>query len=209
MKVSSSVLLALSGIAMGELHAPVNNEVSPPGQVTINSIHYGGSGCPQGSVSTFISDDKSTFTMIFDSYIAQIGPGISIQNARKNCQINVDIHYPGGYQFSIYKQDYRGFANLDAGVSGTQKATYYFSGSSSQASTQTNFRGPQNKDYLITDQVPFDSNVWSPCGRDGALNINTQVRVDNGGDGRRQGQLTTDSIDGKVIWKLGMSWRKC
>jgi len=207
MKLTSALLLSLSGLALGELHAPT--VVPPPGSVTINSIHYGGSGCPQGTVSSFISDDRTTFTLIFDSYIAQVGPGISIQNARKNCQINVDIHYPTGYQFSVYKQDYRGFASLDAGVTGLQKATYYFSGSSAQASTQTKFQGPMSKDYLVTDQVPFDSNVYSPCGQDGALNINSQVQVDNGGVGSRQGQLTTDSIDGKITLNFGLAWQPC
>ncbi len=35
-----------------------------PAQVYINGITYGGSGCPQGSMSSFISDDRQTSVKI-------------------------------------------------------------------------------------------------------------------------------------------------
>jgi len=202
-------LLALAGLAAAELNAPMFDLVAPPNKVTIRGISYGGSGCPQGSVGSFISTDRTTYTLIFDKYVAEMGPGKSIRDSRKNCQINVDLLYPNGYQFSIYSQNYRGFVNLDAGVVGEQQATFYFSGSSAQASTRTHFQGPASKDYLITDTIPFSSQVWAPCGQEGALNINTQIRVDNSRAPRAQGQLTTDSIDGKVELKFGLAWRNC
>ena len=73
-------------------------------------------------------------TLIFDSYIASIGPGIPITEQRKNCQLNVDIRYPGGFQYSVLSADNRGYAALDKGVSGTLKSTYYFSGQTAQVS---------------------------------------------------------------------------
>jgi hypothetical protein len=46
-----------------ELGTPANLATDPPGlnksQVFIKDITYGGTGCPQGSVSKFISDDVS------------------------------------------------------------------------------------------------------------------------------------------------------
>lgn len=68
------------------------------------------------------------FTLIFDKYVAQIGPGIATTESRKFCQVNLQLHYPQGFQYSILKTIYRGFAQLDAGVTGAQEATYYFSG---------------------------------------------------------------------------------
>ncbi|KAF3931039.1 hypothetical protein ABW20_dc0103947 [Dactylellina cionopaga] len=44
--------------------------------------------------STYISADRKTFTLIFDNYVAALGPGVSITESRKNCQLNIDIHYP-------------------------------------------------------------------------------------------------------------------
>jgi hypothetical protein len=115
-----------------------------PTEVYINSIAYGGTGCPQGSVGSFISADRTTlvsfemclmllltilsFTLIFDDFVASIGPGIAITESRLNCQINLDLEYPTGFQYSILNTDFRGYAGLDKGVTGVQQATYYFSG---------------------------------------------------------------------------------
>lgn len=71
-------------------------------------------------------------TLIFDSYIASIGPGIAVTEQRKNCQLNVDIQYPGGFQYSILSADYRGYSAIQKGVTGTLKSTYYFSGQTDQ-----------------------------------------------------------------------------
>jgi hypothetical protein len=101
-------------------------------QVTIRGVSYGGTGCPQGTVSSQISSDRTIMTLIFDSYIASIGPGISVTEQRKNCQLNVDIAYPGGFQYSILSADYRGYSSIQKGVSGTLKSTYYFSGQTAQ-----------------------------------------------------------------------------
>jgi len=199
----------LFGGLLGASVVSAQAAVPPPGTVTISSISYGGSGCPQGSVGNFISADRTTYTLIFDSYVVETGPGKPITGARKNCQINVNLHYPAGYQYSLYSQNYRGFVKLDPGVRGFQQATFYFSGSAAQASTSTNFQGPASKDYLITDTIPFSSQVQSPCGQEGALNINTQIRLDNSGNPQGSGQMTTDSIDGKVQLKYGLAWKKC
>jgi len=179
-----------------------------PTQVYINGITYGGSGCPQGSVGSFISDDRSTFTLIFDSFVASIGPGVPVTENRLNCQLNIDLQYPSGFQYSILDTEFRGYAALDAGVTGVQEATYYFSGSSAQASSQTNFVGPTSGDYEVTDSVPFSSTVWSPCGAALPLNINSQVRLTSN-TATASGQLTDDSVDGKIQYVVGVQWQAC
>lgn len=147
-------------------------------------------------------------TLIFDSYVASVGPGVAITESRKNCQLNVGIFYPPGFQFSLFQADYRGYAGLDAGVNGTQKSTYYFSGQTQQVSTESDFVGPMDQDYLFTDKAYSTSVVWSPCGAEGLLNINSQVRV-NTNSKTASGQLTTDSIDTKFTQILYLNWQTC
>jgi hypothetical protein len=84
-------------------------------------------------------------TLIFDSYVASMGKGVAITESRKNCQLNIDLLYPSGFQYSVFSADYRGYVALDKGVTGTQKSTYYFSGYTQQSSTQTSFTGPVSK----------------------------------------------------------------
>jgi hypothetical protein len=83
-------------------------------------------------MSSQISADRTTMTLIFDAYIASFGPDVKQTENRKNCQLNVDIQYPGGFQYSILSADYRGYASIQKGINGTLKSTYYFSGQTAQ-----------------------------------------------------------------------------
>ena len=147
-------------------------------------------------------------TLIFDQYVASIGKDVAVTENRKNCQLNINLHYPGGFQYSIFSADYRGYAGLDKGVTGVQKSTYYFSGQTQQTSTETSLVGPMSKDYLIHDEAESTSVIWSPCGGEGLLNINSQVRLTSTVSGAN-GILTTDSIDTKFTQKLYVAWRTC
>jgi len=179
-----------------------------PSDVSIASIAYGGTGCPQGSVGQFISADRETFTLIFDDMVASIGTGVAVTDERVNCQLNIDLEYPSGFQYSVLSTTFRGYASLDSGVTGVQQATYYFSGSSEQASTSTTFKGPTDGDYEVSDSIPFSSTIWSPCGAALPLNIDSQVRLTETVSGAN-GLLTEDSVDGKVTFIVGVQWQKC
>ncbi|KAI8910902.1 hypothetical protein EDD86DRAFT_128463 [Gorgonomyces haynaldii] len=179
---------------------------APPG-VYIKSVTYGGTGCPQGSVGSLFSDDKTSLTLLFDSYVASAGPNVPITESRKNCQLAADIKVPQGWSYSVAKVDYRGFVNLPAKGTATQSSTYYFQASSQQYTASTNYAGPVNKDYLTSDTVPFQSLIWSDCKATVPVNINTKIKltVPTG----TQGLITTDSIDAKVTQIYGLTWKNC
>lgn len=101
-------------------------------EVKIAGFTYGGSGCPSGTVGSMLSSDLTTLTLIYDKFIAQAGPGLQPKDYRENCQTNVKLQYPQGWQFSVFKADYRGHVTLPENDTGTVKANYYFSGSSEQ-----------------------------------------------------------------------------
>ena len=46
-----------------------------------------------------------------------------------------------------------------------------------QTDSNTNLIGPFDDNYKKTDTFSIDSTVWSPCGYDGMLNINSEVRI--------------------------------
>jgi len=57
------------------------DESPPSDSVKISgSPQTSGSGCPQGTVSTSISDDRSTVTFGFDAFQAYIGPSESYRS---------------------------------------------------------------------------------------------------------------------------------
>lgn len=169
--------LALAGVAAA-MPAPYTIADGPSGHdVTIEAIAFAGSGCPAGSVAGQLSSDLTTITLLYDSFVAQAGKDISASQYRKNCQLNIKLAYPSGWQFSVFKADYRGYAQIPDGDTGTCKATYYFSGDSKQISSTLTIKGPFDDNYLKTDQFGVESTVWSPCGIEGLLNINSEVRL--------------------------------
>ncbi len=178
-----------------------------PDEVYVNSISYAGSGCPAGTVANVLADDAKAFTLLFDSYVAEGGPGIPLSAGRKNCQIAVDLRFPQGWSYTIVDVDYRGYAKVDAGALGTQKTTYYFAGQTGSASMKTDFPGPYAKDYQIRNSLGLAAAVFSPCGVNRALNLNTQVRVQTSGSQRAL--MTLDSIDGQVTHQYGLQWQLC
>jgi len=179
-----------------------------PDEVTIAGFTYAGTGCPAGSIASSASDDRTVLTLLYSDYVASIGPGTAPSDHRKNCQVVLDIHYPQGFQYSIFSADYRGYEDLESGVTGQQVATYYFSGQTQQATGSTTWTGPKTSDYLVNDELAVESIVWSPCGATLPININSQIRLTSSVP-TASGLLTTDSTDFKFHQIFHLQWRKC
>jgi hypothetical protein len=179
-----------------------------PDEVYVNNIVHAGTGCPVGTVATDISEDAKAFTLLFDQYLVEAGPGIPLSESRKFCQVTLNLHVPQGWSFTIFDVTYAGFANLDAGTTGLERSTYYFQGSPSSGVTLTStLRGRYNSDYRIQDRLGLDALIWSPCGVNRALNIKSAIQVN-----ARSGQsamMTIDSIDGQLKHRYGIQWRRC
>lgn len=183
---------------------------SYPSGVYIRSISYAGTGCPAGTVAQNVSADAQAFTLLFDSFVAQTAPGLPPTESRKNCTLNIDLAVPPSWSYSIFTVDYRGYANLEPGVTGIQKSTYYFQGQRNQINLQTTIVGPQARDYSLRDTLGLQATEWSPCGGTRALNINAQVRVEKPFNRpQASGLMTIDSIDGEVKLIYGLAWRRC
>jgi len=183
--------------------------VGPSGhEVQIIGISFAGSGCPAGSVAGQISGDQTTLTLLYDSFVAQSGSNTKATDKRKNCQLNVKLKYPSGWQFSVFKATYRGFADLARGDTGTCKATYYFSGESRQMESTLTLKGPFSDNYVKEDKFGVESTIWSPCGLEGMLNINSEVRI-TPLDTKNVALMTVDSTDLKFTQVHYLQWQTC
>lgn len=180
-----------------------------PDYVRVRNISYAGSGCPAGTVAGNVAVDRQAFTLLFDSYIAEVGPGVPFREKRKNCQLSLDLDYPRGWSFSIFTLDIRGYAALEPGVKATQQTTMYYQGGLNTGVLKSVLVGPRDQNYMVRDVLPLASQQWSPCQAQRALNLNTQIILDNSLDTRRRGLMTVDSIDGGVKLIYGVQWRRC
>lgn len=184
---------------------------STPSGVFIKNIRYNGTGCPAYSVSKNLSRDAKAFTLTFSDYIAEVGPGVSRREARKNCQVTVDLDFPMGWQYAVMSFDYRGFASLDRGVVAEQGVSYYFQGQGYTGRSSSRLRGEFDDDWQFRDRIGLDTYVWSPCGEKRALNINSYIKVKNRNrrNKRAEGIIGTDSMDGQITQQYGLTWRRC
>jgi hypothetical protein len=116
--------------AIGVVSAAPSSPTVDLSQVHITNVKWGGSGCPDGSVTPVFSPDNETMTLIFDNWTAQwwVSPAAS----RENCQLNIEFEIPFGLTFWVTYIDHRGYAYLDQGCTGDVTTTYYFSGQQQQ-----------------------------------------------------------------------------
>ncbi|KAE9963282.1 hypothetical protein BLS_009441 [Venturia inaequalis] len=150
----------------------------PPGTVSIKDIKLSGSGCPQGSVASLLSDDGQTVTLGFDKYIASTGPGISAVEARKNCQVFFNLFYPQGWSYTVATTDYRGFIDQHQSCSTTLATTNFFSGDQNQMTSAISVTGALDANYLRTSRVATETLIWAKCGAKGPTFVtNSQVSV--------------------------------
>jgi len=161
-----------------------------PGELHVVSIALEGSGCPQGSVGQSFSNDRRTFTLIFDSYVASTGMNIAGAESKKDCVLTATLNVPSGFRGGELSLTYRGYRQLAAGMRATHKRKY----SASKTAATTALVGARSSDYVYTDPVAF-TKVKS-CNGNPCLVAKTKIAIDK--STTTSGQLTIDSIDGSV-----------
>ncbi|WP_413289022.1 DUF4360 domain-containing protein [Bdellovibrio sp. HCB337] len=193
----------------------------PPG-VQIQQIQARGNGCPDGSYAATIAPDGQSFSLLFDQYIAESTPQMTLD--RKTCQMRIDFAVPTGWQYAVISADYRGFASVEAGAVATHQALYSFDGSkppnerpgfqdgSSYSFKNQNFNGPFQDNYFIRNQIDPRIAPWSPCAaRTQSLFVSTFLTA-RAVNWRLPAAsiITLDTVDGQVqSQKYGLVWRKC
>jgi len=182
-------------------------KTEPPPNVTIAVASVNGTGCKPGTADVSLNSDRTGFRVSYDDFSVRDGGGSPATESRKNCQVSIRFKVPAGYVFAIAKADYRGSAYLHDGATGLQRSNYYFQGSSQNDYVDHSFVGPYDDEWHTTDFGPL---VFSPCGYQRNLNINTELRVDSGtSDKWRTSTMTMDSSSGKIFTLFTLEWRHC
>ncbi|HYE33505.1 MAG TPA: DUF4360 domain-containing protein [Methylomirabilota bacterium] len=190
---------ALLSVAALAFATNVAQAQSPdPNGAYIQSISYGGSGSPQGSVGSSFANDRESFTLIFDVFNASSGQGVPATESRKNSQINLNYRAAKPSKLDL---NFRGYVNLPAGVTATITVATYDEKGNPKLSSET-FQGPLAQDYLFSETVKLGSTkIGHGAGSAvGVRNLNVSIRV--AGHQQASSLITIDSIDGQV-WTAG------
>ncbi|MFF4218597.1 MULTISPECIES: DUF4360 domain-containing protein [Streptomyces] len=183
----------------------------PPDRIVIDVVAVNGSGCPAGTANVTVAPDNQAFTVTYSSYTAQVGVGAKPTDFRKNCQLSLNVHVPQGFTYAVAKADYRGFAHLEKGATGLERANYYFQGMQQTTFVNHHFAGPLHDNWQASDSTDIDAVVYAPCGAVRYLNINTELRVDAGTSDptRTTSLLAMDSTDGSINTLYHFAWKPC
>lgn len=165
-------------------------------KLKILDISYNGNGCPSGSVSTNISDDNLALTVLFDDFVVDSEDATQGISGR-TCNVDLKMKMPRGWSFSIFNVDYRGFADLDEGVTGVHGARYKISGSGMTPLGIETFNGPISDDYERRVEIPVRNLDWSGCGQQKMLRIATRIAVDTRSAGVSEEKITCNSVRNK------------
>ena len=166
---------------------------------------YGGNGCPQGTVSATLSPDTKQLSILFDQYTVQASGATKID--RKSCNLAIPIRIPQGMSVSVVGVDYRGFNGLPRGATSVLSNQYFFAGSQGPTLSKT-FTGPLNAEYLVSNKLQATAVVWSPCGAETNIRINSSMRVSTNAMGE-QALATVDSVDLSAGLIYQLQWRSC
>jgi hypothetical protein len=173
--------------------------------VSIQNIGYAGNGCPAGSATVILADDRQSVSVLFDEYIVEAG-GIN-QRAfdRKKCDIAFGLKIPEGISVSLVDAEYQGKIDLPAGAKATFTRDYFFAGSKGPERKST-WEGSLNQDFNLKDSV----DLWSACGADVIL------RSKNAGIVRTQaGEPASLAINTSIklqqipVLRYNLAYRRC
>jgi hypothetical protein len=209
-RLTGFVVLGLS-LGLPAAFAQPPAETPDPNELYfLDEITHGGTGCPQGSLSAVVSPDGDAVTVTFDEYVAEVGPDTP-PIVRKFCNINLPLHIPFGWQYSVVELDYRGYLYLDHHVYARQESTYYFQGQQNGPTLSSNWYGPEARDFAFTDFVGLETHnwSWSPCDEQRHLTVKTSMVLNNRYNRHSFGYISTDSIDAEITHRYGLYWRRC
>ena len=179
--------------------------VAQADDIQLGEPGYAGKGCPAGSASVTLSPDNKSLSILFDEYYVEAGGRKKLQ--RKNCSIAIPVHVPQGFSVSLIDVDYRGYVSVPRGGRARFSASYFFAGQRGPSYNKT-FRGGFDDDYLIQNKLGVFANVWSACGADVNLRVNTAMMLKT----NRRGDdaiATVDSADVSAGMVYHLKWKRC
>lgn len=201
----------LAGIAL--FMSTQSVALAAPDSVKIKNLTVNGSGCPQGSVQRSLAADKKSFTLQFSDYIAEFSRHLPRGEARKFCQLTLQLKVPDGWRFAVASFQYRGFLELDEALRAKHQTTYYFQGQGRTESFSQEMQGPQIRDFYFSESVEAPRRFWSPCASKRAINIKTSLKIQprsGFNDPDAEGIMGTDVVSGQLArqeWRL--EWQRC
>lgn len=167
-----NILILLTALfAIQELNAKsmwTPNLGPAPFPIQVKVLRTMGDGCPQGSVSTALTSDQTTVSLLFDQLSTEVPASPSPLVMRKTCSITLSVMFGGQYRVAIVGSDVNGFVHVPAGarskISVKHWSIYDMGGrNAAKMNFDQNYIGPTEQNVQMLSRFA-DVPLWSQCG---------------------------------------------
>lgn len=165
----------------------------------IGRVGSGGNGCP-GTAKAVLSPDGRSMKLIVSGYEAKVDRRKSFD--RKTCNLTISVDVPRGKRFAVVSATYNVENDLPAGAQSVLRAEYFFPGTTGGVFERT-FSGPLRRTASVPASV---ARLWSPCGTDTILRINSSLRVTSTAGKAASISLSGRRAGGAVV---RLEWKNC
>ncbi len=161
-----------------------------------------GTGCAKGTVGVSQTDDKKTFSLLFDEYAASAGESFDRDRDVKKCTMTIPIDVPKGFQIVKMNFDLRGFFSVPRKGKVHLNTAYDILDKNNKKIQKTLtldklVSGPSEGEYTRTASLN-SANILSLCGEKLKLRVNTAIhaKTNTAGD---DVFATLDSFDASAV----------
>jgi hypothetical protein len=154
--------------------------------VSFGEIGYGGSGCPD-STATIVTNDARTSALLSLSDYTVGDANRSLD--RKTCALAVPTSVPDGVAVAIRGVAVIGSVELPEGLEATLGLEAFVTGEVGEV-TELTLTGLRAGNWQRTIVIPWDKLVWTGCGDDNNLRVNTSLRT----RGKENAKVTVDTV---------------
>ena len=209
-KMLAAGVMTLGVVAATGTPAHATEELQGPENFKVNMIYMNGTGCPKGSVTVAVEEDREAFVIAFSKFTAEVGPNAKPTDMRKACKVGISLDIPSDFTYSVTRMVHSGYANLAAGATAQEKSIYNWTGDSSETFTHA-LKGPYEDSWENVDEVVSGLVTEHPCGEERILNANVAVSVQAGTSNPKKTAsfITLDSVETAFSTKVQLKWRKC
>lgn len=171
----------------------------------IGEVGFGGSGCPEGTLTNEMDLSENEITFYFDSFTAIVGGTQAKRLDRKSCALAIPVSLPTGYKLASSKLTILGEAILPKKTI-LKITTEMFLPSAQGEKMVSNISG--GEEIKIDLSHGPDSLLWTGCGVATTLRINTSMLLKaNKEKDPAEASLNSDEVYGKMILELDVE--KC
>jgi hypothetical protein len=201
-----SLLLALSPLAGAA-------DVSPLRNVTMTIGIAVGRGCPDGTVSSSLSEDGTVATFGFDAHKTYFGPSSPSTGKVQDCIVNLQFDFPVGFRYIFVDSTYHGSARLAANMVAFVESKFYSATAADEpifglVATGVTLDKAMDGEYTLTGAVSTSGNEYNACGRTTAWTYLTN-RITVRSAATSEEEVIQDTAASLEKQQLRLSWLPC